>query len=141
MGAAKDNEGLYDCVISMAGLTDIDDAKKDLKDYVGGRAAASDFFGGSMNSSAVRKENSPADVADQIKIPVFLAHGELDVNVRYTQFEKMKKALEKAGSDATFMSFEDEDHFLSKQKNREAFFIGVEKFLTQVNGPSEFMAK
>lgn len=141
MGAAKDTEGLYDCVISMAGLTDIDDAKKDLKDYVGGRAAAREFFGESMQSSAVRKANSPVDVADQIKVPVFLAHGDQDQNVRYTQFTRMKRALDKAGADATYLSFEDEDHFLSKQANREAFFIGVEKFLNEVNGPSEHMKK
>ena len=141
MGAAKDTEGLYDCVISMAGLTDIDDAKKDLKDYVGGRAAAREFFGESMQSSAVRKANSPVDVADQIKVPVFLAHGDQDQNVRYTQFTRMKRALDKAGADATYLSFEDEDHFLSKQANREAFFVGVEKFLNEVNGPSEHMKK
>ena len=39
------------------------------------------------------------------------------------------------------MSFKNEDHFLSKQKNREAFFEGVDKFLTKVNGPSEHIKK
>lgn len=141
MGAAKDKEGLYDCVISMAGLTDIDDAKKDLKDYVGGRAAARTFFGDAMQSSAVRKANSPVDVADQIKVPVFLAHGDMDQNVRFTQFTRMQRALQRAGVEATYMTFKDEDHFLSKQENRQAFFIGVEKFLTEVNGPSEHMKK
>ena len=141
MGAAKDTEGLYDCVISMAGLTDIDDAKKDLKDYVEGRATARKFFGASMESTAVRKANSPVDVAAQIKVPVFLAHGDLDQNVRYTQFTRMKRALEKAGADATYLSLKNEDHFLSNQANREAFFMGVEKFLTDVNGPSEYMKK
>ena len=141
MGAAKDTEGLYDCVISMAGLTDIDDAKKDLKDYVGGRAAARTFFGDGLQSSAVRKANSPVDVAAKIKVPVFLAHGDLDQNVRYTQFTRMKRALEKAGADATYLSFKDEDHFLSKQASREAFFMGVDKFLNDVNGPSEYVKK
>lgn len=141
MGAAKDNEGLYDCVISMAGLTDIDEAKKDLKDYVGGRAAAKTFFGEAMKDRDMREANSPVNVADQITVPVFLAHGDQDQNVRYNQFTRMRRALEKAGGRATYMTFKDEDHFLSKQKNREAFFVGVEKFLVEVNGPSEHMAK
>ncbi len=141
MGAAKDTEGLYDCVISMAGLTDIDAAKKDLKDYIGGRAVARTFFGDGLKDSTVRKANSPVDVADKIKVPVFLAHGDLDQNVRYTQFTRMKKALEKAGADGTYLSFKNEDHFLSKQANREAFFEGVDKFLIKVNGPSEHIAK
>jgi dipeptidyl aminopeptidase/acylaminoacyl peptidase len=94
-----------------------------------------------LNSFKARKANSPVDLAGKIKVPVFLAHGDLDENVRFTQFTRMKRALEKAGADATYLSFEDEDHFLSKQENREAFFIGVEKFLLEVNGPSEHMVK
>ena len=141
MGAAKDNEGLYDCVIAMAALTDINDAKRDLAKYRGGKHAAKDFFGEAMKDGAVRKANSPVHVADNIKVPVFLAHGDQDENVQFDQFLRMKKALKKAGVKHTAMKFEDEDHFLSRQENREAFFIGVEKFLTKVNGPSEHMTK
>ena len=141
MGAAKDTEGHYSCVIAMAALTDINDAKRDLADYRGGKHAAKDFFGEAMQDSKVRKANSPVNRADDIKVPVFIAHGDLDENVRYDQFTRMRKALKKAGVDYTDMSFEDEDHFLSRQKNREDFFIGIEKFLVEVNGPSEYMTK
>lgn len=141
MGAAKDNDGLYDCVITMAALTDINGAKRDMKEYRGGKYEAKSFFGEAMEESAVRKANSPIHVAGDIKVPVFLAHGDLDVNVQFGQFIKMRKALKKAGVKHTALEFEDEDHFLSRQENREAFFVGVEKFLLEVNGPSEFMAK
>ena len=139
MGAAKDTDGLYDCVIAMAALTDINDAKRDLRRYRGGRHAAKEFFGEAMKDSDVRKANSPVHVADNIKVPVFLAHGDQDENVQFDQFTRMRKALKKAGVKTTSMAFEDEDHFLSRQENREAFFVGVDKFLTQVNGPSEYM--
>lgn len=141
MGAAKDTEGLYDCVIAMAALTDINDAKRDLKKYRGGKTAAKTFFGDAMQDKAVRKANSPVHVADKIKVPVFIAHGDLDINVQFDQFLRMKKALKKAGVETTDLAFEDEDHYLSRQENREAFFVGVDKFLVDVNGPSEFMAK
>ena len=141
MGAAKDTEGLYDCVIAMAALTDINDAKRDLAKYRGGKHAAKDFFGEAMKDSDVRKANSPVHVADDIKVPVFLAHGDQDENVQFDQYLRMKKALKKAGVEHTAMKFEDEDHFLSRQENRENFFIGVEKFLNKVNGPSEYMTK
>jgi len=141
MGAAKDDDGLYDCVIAMAALTDINDAKRDLKRYRGGKYAAKEFFGEAMKDSDVRKANSPVHVADDIKVPVFIAHGDQDENVQFDQFTRMRKALKKAGVKTTSMAFEDEDHFLSRQENREAFFIGVDKFLTEVNGPSEHMAK
>ncbi len=141
MGAAKDNEGLYDCVIAMAALTDIKAAQQAMKDYRGGRQAAKTFFGDAMKDSDVRKANSPVHVADNIKVPVFLAHGDQDENVQFDQFTRMRKALKKAGVKTTAMAFEDEDHYLSRQENREAFFVGVDKFLTKVNGPSEYMKK
>jgi acetyl esterase/lipase len=141
MGAAKDTDGLYDCVIAMAALTDINDAKKDLAKYRGGKHAAKDFFGDAMKDRDVRKANSPVHVADNIKVPVFLAHGDHDVNVQFDQFLRMRKALKKAGVKHTAMAFEDEDHFLLRQENREAFFIGVDKFLREVNGPSEHMTR
>jgi len=141
MGAAKDNEGMYSCVIAMAALTDINDAKRDLAKYRGGRKAAKTFFGEAMKDPKVRKANSPVNRAADIKVPVFLAHGDKDENVQFDQYTRMKKALKKAGVDHTAMEFKDEDHYLSYQKNREAFFMGVDKFLLKVNGPSEHAAK
>jgi len=128
-------------VIAMAALTDIKAAQQAMKDYRGGRQAAKTFFGDAMKDSDVRKANSPVHVADNIKVPVFLAHGDQDENVQFDQFTRMRKALKKAGVKTTAMAFEDEDHYLSRQENREAFFVGVDKFLTKVNGPSEYMKK
>jgi len=141
MGAAKDIENRYSCVIAMAALTDIADAKRDLAKYRGGKNAAKTFFGAAMDDKETRKANSPTQRADDIKVPVFLAHGDSDINVHFDQYKKMKRALEKAGVDGTYMEFEDEDHYLSRQENREAFFEGLDKFLIKVNGESEFMAK
>lgn len=138
MGVSTDPD-LYKCAIAMAALTDINDAKNDLKKYRGGRHAAKDFFGEAMQDKAVRKANSPVHVADKIKVPVFLAHGDLDENVQFDQYTRMQKALKKAGVDATYMRFKGEDHFLSNQENREKFFVGVDKFLQSVNGTSEYM--
>lgn len=138
MGVSTDPD-LYRCAIAMAALTDINDAKNDLKKYRGGKHAAKEFFGEAMQDKEVRKANSPVHVADNIQVPIFLAHGDLDENVQFDQFLRMQKALKKAGVKATYMKFKDEDHFLSKQENREKFFIGVDKFLSEVNGTSEYM--
>ncbi len=138
MGVSTDPE-LYKCAIAMAALTDINDARRDMRRYRGGRYDVKEFFGEAMEDSKVRKANSPVHVAGAIKVPVFLAHGTLDENVHYDQFTRMKKALNKAGVDATYLSFKDEDHYLTIQKNREDFFVAIEKFLNRVNGPSEYM--
>jgi dipeptidyl aminopeptidase/acylaminoacyl peptidase len=138
MGVATDPD-LYKCAIAMAALTDIDEAKKDLKKYRGGKHAAEKFFGKAFEDKDLRRANSPVNVAENITVPVFLAHGDKDENVQFEQFERMKKALEKADVKATFLEFEDENHNLSVQKNRETFFVEMEKFLNDVNGPSEYM--
>ena len=138
MGVATDPE-LYRCAIAMAALTDINDAKRDMLKYRGGRHAAKNFFGKAFKDAATRKANSPVNVANQIKVPVFLAHGDRDINVQFDQFTRMRRSLEKAGVDATYLSFKDEDHYLSRQINREAFFVAIEKFLLEVNGKSPYM--
>jgi dipeptidyl aminopeptidase/acylaminoacyl peptidase len=138
MGVAKDPD-LYSCAISMAGLTDIDRAKIDMGKYRHGRRDAKEFFGEAFQDKSLRKANSPVNVAHQIKVPVFLAHGEQDENVFFNQFERMKKALRKAKVPSKFLAFENENHYLSNQKNREEFFIEVEKFLRGVHGESEYM--
>ena len=140
MGVSTDPD-LYKCAIAMAALTDINDARRDLKKYRGGKHAAKEFFGEAMQDKDVRKANSPVHVADKIKVPVFLAHGDLDENVQFDQFLRMKRALKKAGVKTTSMKFEQEDHYLSRQENREKFFVGIEKFLKEVNATSEYMKK
>jgi len=141
MGGAKDTENRYNCVVAMAALTDIADAKRDFRRYRGGKHVANDFFGEAMKDKETRKANTPVERADDIKVPVFLAHGDKDINVHFDQYKRMKRALEKAGADGTYLAFKDEDHFLSRQENREEFFIELEKFLKDANGTSEFMAK
>ena len=72
------------------------------------------------------------------KVPLFLAHGKADQRVHFDQFKRMKSALRKVPAKVVFMSFEDEDHFLSSQKNRQRFFRGLEKFLKEMVGESEY---
>jgi len=140
MGAAKTGE-LYSCSIAMAAVSDLHDLIRDMKKYKYGRASANEFVKDGFENKDTLKANSPVKIADKIKIPVFLAHGTLDQRVHFDQYKRMKSALKKAGVKATYMEFKNEDHFLSNQKNREEFFMGLDKFLIEVNGPSEYMKK
>lgn len=140
MGAAK-NGDIYNCAIAMAALTDIADFKSDLKKYRHGSASSKSFIGHGFESKDDIKANSPVKLAEDIKIPVFLAHGTQDQQVHFDQYKRMKRALKKSSSKATYMEFKDEDHYLSNQKNRQEFFKGLEKFLVKANGPSEYMRK
>ena len=140
MGAAK-NGDIYSCAIAMAALTDIADFKRDLKKYRFGSAAGKDFIGQGFDSKDDIKANSPVKIAEDIKIPLFLAHGTEDQRVHFDQYKRMKRALKKSSSKVTYMEFKDEDHYLSSQESRQKFFKGLDKFLVQSNGTSEYMNK
>ncbi|MEP1229585.1 MAG: prolyl oligopeptidase family serine peptidase [Litorimonas sp.] len=139
MGAAKNPE-LYNCAISMAGVTDIRALIRDESRYRFGKASAKNFVGAGFSDKDDIKANSPVKIAGDMSVPLFLAHGELDQQVHFSQYKRMKKALKKSNAKVTYMEFEDEDHYLSNQDNRIKFFEGLDKFLSKYNGPSEYMA-
>lgn len=138
MGAAKTPE-LYKCSIAIAALSDIPEAISDAQSYLNGQARAERTFGSLMKDGGLMRANNPVQQADKIRVPVFLAHGEEDGSVHFGQYEKMKRRLEGADVDATFMSFKDEDHYMSNQANRQAMLEGIEAFLLKVNGKSPFI--
>lgn len=140
MGAIKNPE-LYACSISMAGVTDLQDMIRDIKKYRFGRLSARNFVLRGFEDSDAIKENSPVRRAEEYTVPLFLAHGVKDQRVHYDQYVRMKGALRKSSAETTFMHFRDEDHFLSNQKNRQQFFVGLDKFLNETVGESEYKLK
>lgn len=137
MGAAK-NPDLYQCAIAMAALTDIKGFMREQRDYRFGRASVKGFIGNGFEDKDDIKANSPVKIAADITVPLFLAHGDLDQQVNIDQFRRMKKALKKSDAKVTYMEFKDEDHYLSNQENRIKFFKGLDKFLKNNVGESEF---
>ena len=137
MGAIK-NPDIYSCAIAMAAVTDIPDLVSDAKKYRFGTLRANKYLLGGFEDRDAVKDNSPARRAEELKIPLFIAHGTQDQRVHFDQFRRMKRALRKSPADVTYMEFKDEDHFLSDQENRQRFFNGLDKFLLEVNGDSEY---
>jgi len=137
MGAAK-NPDLYQCAIAMAALTDIKDFMQDQRDYRFGRATIKGFIGNGFEGKDDIKANSPVKLAEDMTVPLFLAHGELDQQVHFDQYKRMKRALKGSKAKVTYMEFKDEDHYLSNEKNRIEFFKGLDKFLNKTVGESEF---
>ena len=72
-------------------------------------------------------------------MPIFLAHGKRDQIVHFDHFTRLKSALKKAPAKVTYMSFKDGDHSLSLEKDRQDLLTGLEIFLEEVNGKSEFV--
>jgi dipeptidyl aminopeptidase/acylaminoacyl peptidase len=131
IGAIKSPD-LYACAISMAGVTDLKDMINDIKKYHFGSITAQNFILRGFSDKQAIAENSPVKRAEELKVPLFLAHGKEDQRVHFDQFLRMKRALKKSSAPVTYMQFEDEDHFLSNQEHRQAFFKGLDEFLSKV---------
>ncbi|MEL7187894.1 MAG: alpha/beta fold hydrolase, partial [Pseudomonadota bacterium] len=137
IGAIKSPER-YACAISMAGVTDLQDMITDIKKYRFGSIAAQNFILRGFDSKRAIAENSPVKRAAELKVPLFLAHGEIDARVHFDQFTRMRSALKDSSAPVTYMTFEDEDHYLSNQEHRQEFFRGLDVFLKETVGESEF---
>lgn len=137
MGAIRSPE-LYACAASMAGVTDLRDMIRDIKRYRFGSIRANNFILKGLETRQEIKENSPVKLAEDFSVPLLLAHGKRDEVVHFDQFKRMKSALKNSSAKVTYMEFDDEDHYLSNQANRQRFFVGLDEFLRETVGESEY---
>lgn len=130
MGVIKTPE-LYRCAVSMAGVTDL---RRRLD-----RANQSRFADLNLprfdSDPAVIEANSPVLHADQIRVPVMLAHGRRDFTVSVSDSEDMEAALKKAGKPVRSLYFDDDDHYLFREEDRIAFLKALNGFLAENLGP------
>jgi dipeptidyl aminopeptidase/acylaminoacyl peptidase len=75
------------------------------------------------------RATSPAQNADKIRMPVFMAYGGEDRRVPLIHGERMRDALERAGKPVEWMLKTDEGHGYAKLENRVEFYTRVEAFL------------
>ena len=129
---------LFSCVVSIAALSDIPLHLEEMKDYRFGRASQSYITKG-FDGKDDMKAKSPARIAEQMVLPTFIVHGAMDQSVQYSQHRRLRKALERSEAKLTEISFKDDDHYMSRQDNRQAMLKALDKFLVSVNGRSEFI--
>lgn len=127
MGAVKTPD-LYQCAISFAGISDLPAVVRRSREYIGGKAAAN-YIGRLWQDRQYLKENSPAQRADEVKVPVLLIHGKDDRIVDVNQSKKMRRALKAANKTVEYIELDRGDHYLSLYKNRLKFLTQTERFL------------
>ncbi len=115
-GATKTPD-LYECAVSFAGISNIEDTYKlnEKEELVKVRKSA--------------KRLSPINYVKNVKIPILLIHGNQDRQVEVKQSVEMHKALKKAKKDVTFVELKHEDHYLTDNENRRTTFKVMDKFL------------
>lgn len=128
MMVAVREPGMFRCAAGQAGIYDLKMMydKGDIQQSDYGRNYLQRTIG---NDPVELAANSPVNLADRIRVPVLLAHGEQDERAPFAQARAMRAALEKAGNPPEWMAVPREAHGFYKDENNIAFYRRLEAFL------------
>ena len=132
------NPERYRCAASFAGVTDWEKQLSYDGDFFSrkGRKAWRTRIRGEDKSFDL-DDVSPAKVANMLSRPILLAHGELDSTVPFKQFEEMRDALDKAGSEeAEYLVFDEEGHGFNTTEDEQKWYDALIAFLAK-NDPAD----
>ena len=124
---------LYRCAISYAGVTDLRAAAKHTVDTTPKHFAAilHERIGNYRTERQEIEAVSPLQHVDQIRAPVFLAHGGRDSIVEVEQGRKLAKALEKKGKKYHLLIEPSEGHGFRQEATRINLYKNIESFLEE----------
>jgi dipeptidyl aminopeptidase/acylaminoacyl peptidase len=122
------NPGMYKCAVGYAGVYDLNlMSKTDWSVYSqSGRREFNRIVG---SDPARRSEQSPANFAAKLDIPVFLIHGKQDQTARVDQYHAMDDALRAAGKKPQTMLVDGEGHGFYNPKNLADLYRRIDSFL------------
>lgn len=138
------NPELYRCGISYSGLTDLNGLfNNEVRGTVVYRERSTHelafwkhVIGTHENDRGYLNMHSPVYNADKIKVPVFIAHGGLDLIVPSSQASRMESALKSAGNKhVEYLYRYDEGHGFTYDSNRIELYREIEKFLQTYDPP------
>ncbi|WP_374387789.1 alpha/beta hydrolase family protein [Sandaracinobacter sp.] len=120
---------LFRAVVAIAPVTDLTKLKDQYR-HTSARTTAFDFIGAGPHIT----EGSPAQRAAEIKVPVMLFHGALDVNVDIAHSKLMADKLKAAGATPRLVTWDNLDHYLIDSEARTKMLFESEAFLRQSFG-------
>jgi dipeptidyl aminopeptidase/acylaminoacyl peptidase len=130
MGPLVDS-GLYKCVVSASGVSDLGKMLRWQRSEEGGNSAVYQYWvrqmGDPDKDRAAIAAASPALMADRYQVPVLLIHGAQDPVVPVEQSHFMRDALKKAGKPVEYVEFEHGIHGFENGYQREGL-TALEKF-------------
>ncbi len=133
MQALVKTPDLFQCAGNYVGVTDLQlfhsVSWSDSSDSDFNRFLLPIMVGDIDRDKAQLRATSPAQNADKIKMPVFMAYGGEDRRVPIIHGERMRDALEKLGKPYEWMVKSNEGHGYAKLENRVEFYTRLEAFL------------
>jgi dipeptidyl aminopeptidase/acylaminoacyl peptidase len=129
MGAVKTPD-LYQCAISIAGVTDLRRLVDERRFFFRGEALADAHIGRWWSDRDRLNETSPISHAREIRTPLLLMHGASDVVVPVEHSREMADALKETGVQTyRYIELPQGDHWLSREPDRIQIFREMEAFL------------
>ncbi len=123
---------LYKCGINYVGVTDLALLFKTAPDaWESGKDIMAERVGDPDTEEEFLDEWSPANHADKIRVPVFMAYGLQDPRVNIKHARVMEDAMEEHGVKFELMVKKDEGHGFRKEENQIDFYTRVESFLAE----------
>lgn len=131
MGAARE-PGLYQCAAGYVGVYDLPLMfnRGDIQDRAPGMTYLREWLGDPAKLAAV----SPVNLADQIKVPVFLAAGGEDKRAPILHTERMEAALKRAGTPVESLYYKTEGHGFYTEAHRREYYDKLLAFLARSLG-------
>jgi dipeptidyl aminopeptidase/acylaminoacyl peptidase len=127
--SAVTEPALFKAVVAIAPVTDLDLLKQESSDYTNSQLVA-DYIGSGPQIAA----GSPLRHAAAIKAPVLLVHGDMDINVRVIESDKMQTALQAAGTPVEFLRYKGLDHQLDDSAARTEMLTKIGQLLDRTIG-------
>ncbi len=131
--------GLYKCVASFAGVSDLASLvgwEHATKGHEARFRYASHAIGDPSKDRAKLAAASPIKFAARYQPPVLLIHGAKDESVPVRQSESMAKALKQAGKDVRLVVFDDEGHTDWTPPDEESALTQVATFISSHIAPA-----
>ena len=118
------NPDLFQAIVAIAPVTDLEQSKEEAEEYGSGRIRAK-----MLGTGPHLKEGSPAQNAGAIKSPVLMFHGTFDQNVEVTQSRTMRRALESKGKRVELVEYPELAHSLEASEARADMLRKISAFL------------
>ena len=128
---------LYQCAVSIAGVSDLELTLRAEAADVGSRSAVFDYWTRSIGDPSADKEMlerfSPRRHAEEVRVPILLIHGEDDEIVPIAQSEAMRIALRDADKDVRFVRLAESGHSYSSWEaaQRRTLYTELDTFLSK----------
>lgn len=131
MGAARE-PGLYQCAAGYVGVYDLPlmFTGGDIQDRDSGMSYLREWLGDPATLGAV----SPVNLAERIRVPVFLAAGGQDKRAPIQHTERMEAALKRAGTPVESLYYKTEGHGFYTQAHRSEYYGKLLAFLSRSLG-------